>query len=102
MAQDVPPQAATYADLERVPPNMVAEIIGGQLYTHPRPRPRHAHAYSRLGMIIGPKFELADGGPGGWWILDEPELHLRDDVVVPAIAGWRKTRMPQRMAKRMM
>ena len=33
-------------------------------------------------------------GPGGWWILLEPELHLRDDVLVPDWAGWRRDRLP--------
>lgn len=95
MAQDAPSPRATYADLEAVPPHLVAEIIDGALYTHPRPRPRHAHAYSRLGVLVGSKFDLGEGGPGGWIILDEPELHLGDDVVVPDIAGWRRGRMPR-------
>ena len=36
------------------------------------------------------------GGPGGWWIIDEPELHfVRDtEIVVPDLAGWRRERMP--------
>ncbi|MGH8524967.1 MAG: Uma2 family endonuclease, partial [Gammaproteobacteria bacterium] len=34
------------------------------------------------------------GGPGGWWILDEPELHLGRDILVPDLAGWRRERMP--------
>jgi Uma2 family endonuclease len=33
-------------------------------------------------------------GPGGWWILDEPELHLGEQVVVPDLAGWRRERVP--------
>ena len=37
----------------------------------------------------------ADGGPGGWIILDEPELHIGADVLVPDLAGWRRTRMPE-------
>ncbi|MDX2201351.1 MAG: Uma2 family endonuclease [Hyphomicrobiaceae bacterium] len=94
MAQDAPARPATYADLEAVPPHLVAEIIGGRLYTRPRLRPRHAWTYSRLGVVIGSKFGLGDGGPGGWMILDKPELHLDRDVVVPDIAGWRRERMP--------
>jgi len=39
-------------------------------------------------------FRRRSGGPGGWWILDEPELHLGDHVVVPDLAGWRRERMP--------
>jgi len=38
--------------------------------------------------------QFGDGGPGGWWILDEPELHLTEDVVVPDMAGWKRERMP--------
>ncbi len=89
---------ATYQDLMDVPEHMVAEIIGGELVTKPRPASPHARASSALGAgLMGP-FDLETGGegggPGGWWILDEPELHLGDDVLVPDIAGWRRERMP--------
>lgn len=78
-----------------VPDHQVAEILDGELHVSPRPAPRHALASSRLGGdIIGP-FDAGRGGPGGWWILDEPELHLGDDVVVPDIAGWRRERLPR-------
>ena len=85
---------ATYRDVLEAPPHMVAEIVGGTLHTHPRPAPRHAHASSALGAKIGDPFDYG-GGPGGWWILDEPELHLGDDVLVPDIAGWRRERMAE-------
>jgi Uma2 family endonuclease len=45
-------------------------------------------------VLVGP-FQLGIGGPGGWWILDEPELHFGDDVLVPDLAGWRVERMPE-------
>jgi Uma2 family endonuclease len=45
------------------------------------------------GEIINP-FDHGRGGPGGWWILAEPELHLKADVVVPDLAGWRRSRLP--------
>ncbi len=52
-------------------------------------------AASALGAdLFGPFHRGASGGPGGWWILDEPELHLGDDVLVPDLAGWRRERMP--------
>lgn len=86
---------ATYADLEKVPPHLVAEILGGHLVTHPRPAPRHARASSRLGALLGSAFDFGDGGPGGWVILDEPELHLGAEVAVPDLAGWRIERMPE-------
>lgn len=94
MPQDSPSPVATYADLEAVPPHLVAEIIRGRLVTHPRPRPRQINVGSVLGVLVSGPFQLGRGGPGGWWILDEPELHLGDDIAVPDLAGWRKERMP--------
>lgn len=55
----------------------------------------HATASSRLLGRIGTPFDLGDGGPGGWWIIFEPELHTGDDILVPDIAGWRHGRMPE-------
>jgi Uma2 family endonuclease len=89
-----PEQHATYADLEALPPNLVGEIVNGRLVARPRPAPRHARAASTLTMLVGPPFQLGRGGPGGWIILDEPELHLDQDVVVPDLAGWRVERLP--------
>ena len=86
---------ATYADLLAVPDHLVAEILEGELHTSPRPAPRHAVASSGLGADLSGPFDRGRGGPGGWWILDEPELHLGDDVVVPDVAGWRRTRLPE-------
>jgi Uma2 family endonuclease len=85
---------ATYDDLCALPPNRVGEIVHGMLYSHPRPAPKHALSSSMLGIGIGPPFHKGNGGPGGWWILFEPELHLDDDVLVPDLAGWRRARMP--------
>lgn len=85
---------ATYDDILALPENLVGEILSGELYTHPRPTPRHARAYSSLGGNLGGSYDWGSGGPGGWWILDEPELHLGRDVVVPDLAGWRRIRMP--------
>jgi len=86
---------ATYEDILALPPNLVGEIVYGRLIAHPRPAPRHARASSNLGVRIGGPFDLGDGGPGGWWILDEPELHLGGHVLVPDLAGWRRERMPR-------
>lgn len=84
----------TYADLRAVPENFVAEIIAGELYAFPRPALPHAHAASVLGgELMGP-FHRGRNGPGGWFIVDEPELHFGADVLVPDIAGWRRERLP--------
>jgi hypothetical protein len=92
----VPPfdRPATYEDLVALPDNMVAEIVGGELHASPRPAPRHAAAEGAIGALIARPFQFERGGPGGWWILPEPELHLGADVLVPDYAGWRRTRMP--------
>lgn len=90
---------ATYADLLAVPDHLVAEILDGELHTSPRPTPRHALTNSRLGVDLGGPFDRGRGGPGGWWILDEPELHLGADIVVPDLAGWRRARLPQMPAE---
>ena len=84
---------ATYQDVLDAPAHRVAEIIDGTLYTHPRPAMPHARASSSLGVKIGGPFDYDAGGPGGWWIIDEPELHLGEEIVVPDLAGWRRERI---------
>jgi Uma2 family endonuclease len=86
---------ATYDDLLAVPAHLVAELIHGELYTYPRPALPHARAASRLGIDLGGPFDRGKGGPGGWILLDEPELHLHGDVLVPDLAGWRRERVPE-------
>ena len=85
---------ATYEDVLNAPENKVAEILDGELFLSPRPAPKHAVASSEIGMAIGNPFHRGAGGPGGWWILDEPELHFGNDVPVPDLAGWRRERLP--------
>ncbi len=85
-----------YAELEALPENQVGEIINGRLIASPRPAMPHAIASSGLGSdLLGP-YQRGRGGPGGWWIIDEPEVHfIRDtEVAVPDIGGWRRGRMP--------
>lgn len=84
---------ATYADLEAVPPNLVAEILDGVLVTHPRPLPAHAVAHAALIDELAGPFQKARNGPGGWIFMTEPELHLGEHVIVPDIAGWTRKRM---------
>jgi Uma2 family endonuclease len=83
---------ATYEDVLNAPEHQVAEILEGELFLSPRPAPRHSVASSRLGMALGP-FDDGPGGPGGWWILDEPEFHFGEDVLVPDLGGWRRERL---------
>lgn len=86
---------ATYEDVLAAPPNLIAEVIFGTLYTQPRPAGPHTRAASVIGMDIGGAFDRGRGGPGGWVILYEPELHLGDEILVPDFAGWRRERMAE-------
>jgi Uma2 family endonuclease len=88
---------ATYDDLLKLPDHVVGEIIEGELIATPRPALPHAAAASAIGMDIGGAFHgpPSGRGPGGWWILFEPELHFGQEVVVPDLAGWRHERMPR-------
>ena len=90
-----PARKASYQDVLDAPSHMVAEIVEGNLHTQPRPAFRHAIAGSSLGIEIGGPFQTGRGGPGGWRIVDEPELHFGEDVLVPDLAGWRRERMPE-------
>jgi Uma2 family endonuclease len=85
---------ATLEDLKSVPEGWTGQIIDGELWALPRPAVAHAAVTSELGFeLIGP-FGRGRGGPGGWVIRDEPELHLGPDVLVPDLAGWRRERWP--------
>jgi len=86
---------ATYDDLLALPDHVVGEIIAGELHAQPRPRIRHARASTALGEELGQPYGRGRGGPGGWIFLDEPELHLGADVLVPDLAGWRNERLPE-------
>lgn len=85
---------ATYADLYGIPENFVGEILGGELYASPRPAYPHTFSASVLGVQLGGAFQLGINGPGGWLVLDEPELRMADDVLVPDLGAWRRERLP--------
>jgi Uma2 family endonuclease len=84
---------ATYEDLLALPDNVIGQIIDGELVVSPRPAVPHAQAASALLTDLGPPYGRGRGGPGGWWLLFEPELHLDRDVLVPDVAGWRRARV---------
>jgi Uma2 family endonuclease len=85
---------ATYADVLAAPAHKVAEIINGELVLSPRPAGPHASVAAAISSELGPPFGRGRGGPGGWVLLYEPEIHFGDDVVVPDLAGWRRERLP--------
>ncbi len=87
---------ATYEDLYGIPQNMTGEIIDGELIVTPRPSRKHGYTASSLGGKLTPHYQFGEGGgPGGWIILDEPEISLGEDILVPDLAGWREERFPE-------
>lgn len=93
---------ATARDLDATPDDgRIYEILDGQMEVQPRPQPRHGRVEAGLSSdLVGP-YDRGRGGPGGWWILVEPEVALGPrDVVVPDLAGWRRERLPELPAGR--
>jgi hypothetical protein len=86
---------ATYDDILALPPGVNGQIVFGVLHAHSRPAPKLAQAASTLGEELGPPFKRGRERPGGWLILDEPEVHLAAKVIIPYLAGWRRERMPE-------
>lgn len=82
---------ATYDDLLNVPEHLVAELIDGKLYTWPRPLARDLLVQGGLVTLLSQRYRRS----GEWWLMMEPEVHLRGDVLVPNLAGWRRSRMPK-------
>lgn len=95
MPADAARRRATYEDVLAAPAHLVAEVLFGVLHTRPRPAIPHARVSSRLGSELDGPFDRGRGGPGGWILVDEPELHLAEDIVVPDLAGWRRERLPR-------
>lgn len=97
-AQAMPPFEAEslYDQLLQLPQSLIGELLNGQLHTQPRPSGPHTGVESALQIELGGPFDRGRGGPGGWRILVEPEIHfVRDrEVCVPDLAGWRRERLP--------
>jgi Uma2 family endonuclease len=83
------------AALAALPETLVGEIIFDELVTQPRPAFGHASATSALVEALTPPFRRGVNGPGGWIILFEPEVRFGPHVLVPDLAGWRRTTMPE-------
>jgi Uma2 family endonuclease len=84
-----------YEKWQELPENVVGEIIAGDLHVSPRPTPKHSNSASGVVDQIRSPFHHGKGGPGGWIILFEPEVHLDNNITVPDIAGWKRQRMPK-------
>lgn len=84
-----PNDPSVEAAFQAAPPEMVAEILNGALHLSPHPARPTVNALTKLSALLMTSFTLGKEGPGGWAILNQPELHLgpRPDKLVPDIAG---------------
>jgi Uma2 family endonuclease len=91
----VPPfdRCATYEDLARLPGDLVAEIVDGELHANPSPTSRVASSAIALGGTL--RRALEQRGRESWQIVPGPELHLGADIFVPGLAGWGLSRLPE-------
>jgi hypothetical protein len=87
MTQPTRKPNATYADLEALPEHIRGELIDGVLYTQAQPRARHQFASGGIVVDLTQAYDKRRGGRGGWWFLQEPELHFRKNVLIPDLAG---------------
>lgn len=89
-----PAKRATYSDVLSAPEHLVAEIILGELMTHPRPSWRHSATASALSAQLGAPFQYGKGGPGGWLFFVETEIMFGENLLVPDICAWRSSNFP--------
>lgn len=88
-------KAHGWQDILAAPEGVKAEVLAGELHTAPRPHPRHGAAQAVLSAEITGPFQIGRGGPGGWWILIEPDVAFGPhDIVAPDLVGWRRQRLP--------
>ena len=85
---------ATYADLEAVPPHLVAEIVDGVLFTRSHGHAAPAMLRTVLTYLLRDVTQQRTRPDAPWQIVTLPELHLGKDVLVPEFAAWWVSRMP--------
>jgi Uma2 family endonuclease len=95
MSSAIKKTKTVYEQWLEVPETVVGEIIMGDLHMSPRPALKHGNASSSLlHELMGP-YHKGKGGPGGWIIMIEPEIHLAENIIVPDIGGWKRDRIPE-------
>lgn len=97
------PRPATAADLARLPGDIAAEVIDGEVIQKASPSFEHGSAQSGLvGQLFGP-YNRRPGGkwPGGWWIATEVEVQYEDGQVYRHdVVGWRRSGTSERPSGR--
>ncbi len=87
---------AGWLDVLAAPEGLKAEVLDGALMMSPRPKPQHGRTQGLLFTHLCEPFDLGVGGPGGWWLVIEPDvLFDPHNIVSPDLCGWRRERMPE-------
>jgi Uma2 family endonuclease len=88
---------ANWEDIVNAPDDgQTYEVIGGELTASPRPLPRHGRAQASVVSELFSPFDRGRGGPGGWWLVVEPDVRLSPQAIVaPDVAGWRRERLSE-------
>lgn len=93
-------QLAGYEALLALPEKVRAEVLAGEVVTHPSPLPEHQYIANALGATVHGRF----GDPNvrdGWWIIPDMDVRLAPhDIVRPDLSGWRRARLPSPWGKR--
>lgn len=78
-------------EVERLPENMVGEVIDGDLHVMSRPSGFHQNT---LAEVAAASRTGSGGGGSGWLILPEVEVRFpTQELVVPDLTGWRAERI---------
>jgi Uma2 family endonuclease len=89
---------ATFADLERLPEDVRAEIIHGSIVEKASPTMEHGRAQVATGGYLRRRFDRGGGGrwPGGWWLASEVDVEYEShELYRHDLAGWRRGRVPE-------
>ncbi len=95
---------AIAADLLRLPDEVAAEIIDGELVKKAMPSFEHGSAQLGVGsQLFGPYNRRAGGGPpGGWWLATEVEVQYEEGQIYRHdLVGWRRETTPERPSGRL-
>lgn len=95
---------ATAEDLARLPDDVAAEIIDGELVPKAMPSFEHGAAQGEIAAQLFGPYNRRTGGdrPGGWWLATEVEVQYESTHIYRHdLVGWRRESAPERPSGRL-